>query len=351
MNYPLDNNLLLIFGTTIAVLFVLVMVLAATTFYIRIRSILKAKTYQAQEDIWEPLILDYMFGDAAIDDIKEVVAKGEELRFIGIVVRYLKKIKGAEADRLISLTAPYRYKLVQGLDHSNPARRARAYQTLCLLAFKEYPLQMMRGLKDPSLNVSLVVAWAMAQRKQVEYLEEIMIQIGRYANWNRNFLVAMVSSFGPAGSSVLLEILNDASRSSISRGIAADALAKLNYFDASTVLPDLLQAEEDPELIAALLRLACEVGRPDNMEFIRPYLSHADGFVRGQAYRAVGSLGDMTDLPLLEFAIREDTHWVAYYASIALFEIGGKEPLEAMISQGFNRSAMLQEVLARGIPV
>ena len=350
-DYTLDDKVYLIFGVVIAILLVLVILLAAITLIIRFRNISRSSKYLIQEEKWGPLILEYMFGDSTPDEIHNAVDPGEELRFIDIIIRHLQQLRGAEAEKLIGLTDPYLHKIVKQLSDNSPARRARALKTLSTLAIKRYPLEMLLGLNDTSPLVSMVVARSMAQHGQIEYLDDIMDQISRFSNWNRSYLASMIASFGSSGSQTLLDILISQSTSNFAKVIAADALAELNYFDATPFLPEILATTQDADLLAALLRLSGKIGHPSIMTSIRPFLAHPYHYVRGQAYRAVGSLGGITDLPLLELAVRDDSPWVARYAAIALIEIGGRERLEAMIAQGHKRSALLQEALAGGIPV
>ena len=348
-DYAMDERVYLVFGVVIVILLVLVILLAATTLFIRFRNISRSSKYLIQENKWEPLILKYMFGEITADEIHNAVDPEEELRFINIIIRHLQELRGSEADQLIGLTDPYLHKIVKQLSDKSPARRARALKTLSTLAIKRYPLEMLRGLNDPSPLVAMVVARSMAQHGQTEYLKDIMDQINRFANWNRGYLVTMIASFGSSASQTLADILINQSCSNFARGIAADALAELNYIHITPLLPQILGTTPDAELLAALLRLASKIGNPSIMDSIRPFLSHPDYFVRGPAYRAVGFLGDKTDRPLLELAVRDDSPWVARYAAIALIKIGGRGRLEAMIEQGHKRSALLQEILAGGI--
>ena len=56
--------------------------------------------------------------------------------------------------------------------------------------------------------------------------------------------------------------------------------------------------------------------------------------------------GDVTDLPVLEAGVRDESPWVAQHAAVSLLELGGRERLESMIALGHGRSALLREVLS-----
>lgn len=113
----------------------------------------------------------------------------------------------------------------------------------------------------------------------------------------------------------------------------------------ATVLQGLLQGGSVDVLIA-VLRMAAV---PDMLDLVRSHLGHEDWRVRLQAARALGHIGDASDVPRLQGMLCDSQWWVRYRAAQALAALPFLTPADIQaVCEGADRfgADMMRQVLA-----
>lgn len=80
-------------------------------------------------------------------------------------------------------------------------------------------------------------------------------------------------------------------------------------------IKQLLESTKNPEIISATLSILKD---PKCVEFAKAHLRHAEWFVRIQAARAIGRLGQKTDVELLVPLLSDQNWWVRYRSAEAI---------------------------------
>lgn len=117
-----------------------------------------------------------------------------------------------------------------------------------------------------------------------------------------------------------------------------------------TVLARILDHEEDAELVSAALRVSIA---PALLSHIRPHLLHQDWRVRLQAAKALGRIGEPTDIERLIPLLSDTEWWVRYRAAHALIDMpffgrAKLASLHAKLSDRFARDMLSQVLAERG---
>lgn len=100
------------------------------------------------------------------------------------------------------------------------------------------------------------------------------------------------------------------------------------------------------DVLIAVLRMAAV---PDMLDLVRSHLAHEDWRVRLQAARALGHIGDASDVPRLQAMLADPQWWVRYRAAQALASLPFLTPADIQaVCEGADRygADMMRQVLA-----
>ncbi len=322
--------------------------LAASAFAMRFRNVIRARRYSSYEATWEPLLLEVMAGSLPISDLLNTVTPRSSRHFLRFLVRYARLLVGNDNLTITDIAAPVLPGILGDLQARSASRRALAVQTLATLGIDEHGARIARALDDPSPLVSMVAARSLAGSHHPEYIVRVLSNLHRYSEWNSRFLASMLASLGvevaPALRSFLLTEGNP-----IDRAVAAEALGLLTDPVAGDIAVKVLTGSPNRELAAALLRLLRTVGGPEHVSIVRTYASGRDHTLRALALSALGTIGDASDIEVLELGMFDADPWVAINAARALLEAGGRERLHEIAQSELPQSTLAQEMIAGGV--
>jgi HEAT repeat protein len=277
----------------------------------------------------------------------ELVGKDEDLYFVDLVLRYARRVRGADRTTLRQLAAPYLTQVATRAQGADVERRARAVQTLGELGLPAHADTVVAALDDASPLVAMIAARALARKETPQYADAVLARLHRFTSWRPSFLASMLSSMGPEVGSVLRRTLGNSSIDPEVRAIAATALRHLHDLDSAPVAAEVLNSEKQRDLLASCLRLLGTVGGPRDLPTVRRLMDSPDFVVRATAVGALGSLGEQSDLARLrQIAVDDESHWVAINAARALREAGDVEVLRKLASSGHDRASVAVQVLA-----
>lgn len=218
-------------------------------------------------------------------------------------------------------------------------------QTLGTLGLPRYSAEVLKGLYDPSPLVSMVAARYLARPEFPQYAPELMTHLHRFEGWNRRFLASMLATMGPEVSPMLRDGLLDPERPTWLRGVFAEALRMQLDPRAADAAVEALEATDDRDFSASLLRLLAAVGRPGHVEVLRALSDTDDEIVRAQALHALGVLGGRAELPLLFAGMDDPSPWAALHAARGVRDAGGVELLEEIAESDHAQAELAGQVL------
>jgi HEAT repeats len=344
---PFHDRLLFLLVIGICVLTCFVFLFTATALLLRIKNIRTASKWTKLEDSWEPPLMEVLYGEGPPEALWKVVGPEVELHFVNYLLRFMRRLSGEERDRIRAVAAPYLPRILKRLQRRGPERRARAIQTLGELGLREHADRIVEMLDDPSPLVAMTAARALAAKEHPQYTEAIIARLHRFSNWRPSFLSAVLAAIGPGAVPALHRAFGDPQARSSVRAIAANALGQLNDFSSAEIAIAVLRDSAERDLTASTLRLLGRVGRAEDVPIVRSMLSSQDDVIRGAAAGALGRLGSVSDVELLERATRDDpSQWVAITAARGLRELGGVKALRDLAASAHTRAPLALQILA-----
>jgi len=329
----------------ILALIVLAFVFAAYALYLRVRTERRERRWRALAARWEGPVLNAILEPEAAAQVHAFVAEADRLRFVRFVLEYSRRVKGEERDLLRDLALPYLGPIAERAWSPRAEVRLRAIQTLGTLGLPKYAGEVLTALDDPSPLVAMVAARSLCRKEYPEYAPAVLRRLGRFEGWSPAFMASMLAAVGPPAGPALRETLGDAGQASLARAVAAHALRLLVDLDSGDVAALVVEAENDPELLASALRLLAIVGRPEHAAVIRFRCGSADSRVRSSAIAALGTLGLDEDEFRLLGAMLDSSPWVAIQAARGLASSGARELLSDLGDSDHPRATLARQIL------
>lgn len=327
-------------------LFLLALILAGVTVGLRVRNDRKQRRWARLEALWEGQLLEVMAGARSPDAFLATVANREALFFVGFLLRYARRVRGEDHERLAQLARPFLPQVADQVFRGNPERRARAVHTLAEFYLPKYLRVILAALDDPSPLVAMVAARALARKEHADQAPAILSQLHRFELWSPAWMASMLEAMGAVVAPPLRYFLADPKRSIRVRVLAAETLVRLNDLPSADVAVDVLKAEAHTDLSASCLRILHAVGRSDHLVFIRRLCDSPDPVTRAGAVSVLGRIGQEEDLPRLRQAFEDPFVWTAIHAAEALVEAGQIKALTRMAQSSHPRSLLAREALS-----
>ncbi|MBI3982559.1 MAG: HEAT repeat domain-containing protein [Gemmatimonadetes bacterium] len=341
----LRQPVLLLLAVGVGVLMVFAVALGVSVVLLRIRNTRTARRWARLEAKWQAVILDGLAEEAAPAAVWRLVGPDEELQFVDYLLRYARRLKGAEREIVRELAQPYLPRIAARVRHEDADRRARAVYTIGQLGLPRYVDLVTQALDDDAPLVAMIAALALLQRGLIDRVDAVLARLHRFVNWDPNLLASMLASVGQGVAAALRRALGDGTVPSTVRRIAATSLRYLNDVLAADVAAQLCHDESDPELVAACLRVLAAVGRPEHLSVVRRLMGSENFVVRAAAASALGTLGGPADLAVLRQAYEDDSRWVAIHAARALRQAGEIEVLQSLAASHRTRGSLAMQVL------
>lgn len=341
----LTRGLMPVLAWSIVVLAALCLGLVAAAILLRIRNNLVARRWARYEAAWEPAVLEIMAG-APPDELIRSVRAGDAPYFIGFLARIGRQVRGVELDRLAALAAPFLAHPIEEARAGNAEERARAVAALGLLGSPSQVPQVITALDDPAPLVAMSAARALTRRRDPTHAAALVARLDRLRHWRPGFLAAMLAALGPDAAPALRRALAEPRLLGRTRAIAAEALLRLSDPESAELAARTAAESDDPEVVAAALRLLERVGGPEQLPVVRRLAGADAELVRIGAFQALGALAEEEDLPLLAKGIEDPSVWVAEHAARGLARGSGQRLLAVMASSDAPRARLAREALA-----
>ena len=314
----------------ILLLFLLNGVGALSVLVLRFRNTRKSARLAAIEARWEPEIIAAIGsgGGSAPMDVPPEHAR----HFLTIIGRFATRLRGPDRDAATALALPYVDILIEETTSRSSARRSVALSLLGIVAYEEHEGTFLAALDDPSEHVSLVAAAALCRSGDPRNLAEVLERLPRYLARSRALLASVLALGGTHAAPTLRSYVADETRPSSARAVAVRALRILRDPLAAQAASGLLESE-DPELLAASLRLINMMGTDQLAPYVRPLLTHPAPFVRAEAAAVIGAIGDHRDIEAVAALLHDDAPWAAIRSAHALVMLGASDRLYVVATE------------------
>lgn len=297
------------------------------------------------QSTWEPVIHAVLAGHRSADDLHARITPRDVRLFLGFLMRYARRLRGAEHDVVVGLAEPYLDVIAVDLRRRSPERRAQALQTLGELGRREYEDRIVEALSDPSPLVAMTAARAVARNFGDGHAERLLRTFERFELWSIPLLVSLLRDTGTASAGALRRVLDDERRPARIRAVAASTLASLSDMPAVEIAARVARHETQIDLVIGALEIIEAVGGAEHLPCVRELLDAPEPAIRGRAVRALARLGGREDATRLRAAIDDDSTWVALHAARSLSAIGRNDLLAELASSDHPRAEAAQEVL------
>jgi hypothetical protein len=309
-------------------------VFSAYALWLRAGNTFRRRKWEDREARWTGLTLEAVAGERSVEELTARVGRGERSAFLEFLMRYARRLKGRERDRVKELAAPFLPTTLPLLTSRDPFRRALAVQTLGTLGTLEHEHALLGALGDSSPLVSMLAARALAAQRGAAHADAILANLDRFESWGTEYVTTLLASLGPEASPSLRRVLEDTARTPRVRAVAADALRELHDLEAAGSAFGALEGDAPPDLAAPLLRLLAVLGEPRHLVGIRRTLTHPHFAVRAEAYSAYGALCGAEGETVLQEGLWDRSPWVALHAARAMRDRGWVEPLQRLTRSG-----------------
>jgi HEAT repeat protein len=346
LDFTSEDDFLLFIAIGIGLLLLCAVFFAASVLVLRFKHMRTAANWERLEAKWEVAILKALSGDEAQPDFLALVEKEEELFFLNYLLRYARRIKGAEKEILCQLASPYLPRVAERMSLPEMEHRARAVQFLGELGLKTFANEVISALDDPSPMVAMIAARALTNKEHPQHGEAVLAKIHRFTNWSPTFLSSMLASIGPEVAPALRRTFGDEDGETTARAIAGSALALLNDIPSADIAARALSTESEGDLLAASLRILGKVGRPEHVAIVRQSINSQEPAVRASAASALGRFGEPQDVGLLLMAYQDESRWVAIHAARALRDRGETAALNNLANPRKPRASLAMQVLS-----
>jgi HEAT repeat protein len=299
-----------------------------------------ARQWAKLEARWDPVMLDVLSGAAPIDAVEGLVGLEDGRRFVEYLMRYARRIRGAERVLITGLAGPHLYLVSGDLVNGNVERRARAAQMLGELGPVRYRTDLFAALDDPAPLVVMIAAVALSRHYRAADVLRLIESVNRLSLLTNRMLVSMFQRLGPQSSWAFRQTLADRTQSPKLRAVAAKVLAQFNDADATDIAAAVVEEAEDVDLRVAALQVLERVGPAEHLPLVRRLVNDPVAAVRGSAIKILGKLGGEADIPILVDALEDPVSWVAIHAAEGLRR-AGRGVLEAVAEVRQRRSSMV----------
>jgi HEAT repeat protein len=309
------------------------------------RSHRRARRDRAIHESWTAVILRVLSGEDGPPVLLRLVEKNQAVAFSHFLLQFARRLRGPERRVLGTLAAPFLDGVAQGLADPHPEKRARAVYALGLLAPFRFNDSIREALDDPASAVAVTAAFVLLTGRSADDARTVLDRLDRFGHWDTGLLSFLLGQVGVAIAGDLRVLLEDRSRGTRARQIAAQSLVRLQDPFAGDCAARVLTSETDPEVLSAALGILKNQGRPEHLEAIRGACAAPFFFVRAAALTALGRVGGPGEEAFLRDYFDTPNPWIAAHAAEALKRIGALTFLRAVASSPHPRAVLARQVL------
>lgn len=293
---------------------------------------------------WRPILIEALTDTPPAD--LPVLRKNEELPFLTFWIHLHQSVRGEASAGLNDVG----YRLgCDRIAHQLLRRGKRAEKLLAILAVghlrdrSAWPQLINETAQQDSIT-SLHAMWALVQIAPRMACRELISMLLQRVDWPLSKVANIVQEVREECEPILVEAIPDLAPGSLPRALQLVEALRIQL--PSSQVSKLLR-DASVDIVIAALRLST---MPDLLDAVRAHLGHPDWRVRVQVAKALGRIGDRSDIRHLQTLLSDPQWWVRYRAAQTLVGMPfiGRDELDTLCAAVTDRYAadMLRQVAA-----
>ena len=293
---------------------------------------------------WRP-ILNAALADTSPEHLP-TLHKSEQIPFLKFWIHLHQSVRGEASEGLNDVG----YRLdCDRIAHQLLRKGRRAEKLLAILAIghlrdpSAWP-QLIDETRLPDSATSVHALWALVQIDPRTACRELMPMLLQRGDWPLSKVANIVQDVRDECEPVLAEVIPELAPGRLPRALHLVEALRIQL--PSTLLNGLLR-DASVDIVIAALRLST---MPELLDAVRIHLDHPDWQVRVQAAKALGRIGDRSDIQRLQMLLSDPQWWVRYRAAQALVSLPfiGRRELDTLCAAVTDRYAadMLRQASA-----
>lgn len=244
------------------------------------------------------------------------------------LIEALDIFDGAQRDHLVEIARRIGLAddLLKGLASKRVGRRLDAVTALSRIADIEHKAAIERALNDPSAEVRVQAAFALARIGSSDSVPKIIRRMNSEDLWAAQLMADALTEFGSSAvAAMAADVLIDRPGIEGQARYLPDLVRALGSIGDPTAEPALLHAlgSDDPIIRLRAAEALGSSGTPTSVPKLMRTLDDDDWRVRVKAAAALGQQRDARGLMNLRTALRDPEWWVRQAAAEAIGRIGG----------------------------
>ncbi len=331
------------------VLLGILLIVSLMTLYLRLRNNKTSKQWFHKEQLWEPHLLDYLAGDLSADHFRREVDRGNRLRFLRFLVKYADRLREHERQLLNDLAKPFLDDLLPGVQGENIGIRAQSIRILGTLGLPQYQNILMRTLRDDTLVVRMVAAQTLIHNEKTRDAHTLLGHLDYFDNVSEDYLASLLAKAGNTAGPDMRTFLSHQDNPTKLRAIAANALYYMNDSAATHIASSVLAPHIPPRLMLPCLNIISVWGSPEHAPSVRKLFPIKTTSILASACRALGKVGDTSDVPRLLKSMEHPSPWVNMAAAHALGDLNESDKLIPYLDADPIRAELVRLVMQDSI--
>jgi len=318
---------------------------------IRLRLLLRARQRRDARALarWRPIFNAVIVGETPAG--LPALSKAERPHFIKLWVHLQASLRGDASDALNALARRLGVERDARTMLARGARTERLLATLLLghLGDRDSWDTLRTLTASPDVTLSLSALWALVRidpHAAAAYLTPLFIERD---DWAMSHVAGILKEASAPVAGVMADLLPTLAPERLPRALRIAEALRIDLPPA--VLADAM-ASSDIGLVTGALRI---VATPAARDQVRGLLTHADWQVRVLAAKAIGRIGDPSDVARLAALLGDREWWVRYRAAQAIVELPwlGPDDLDALHASLTDRFAadIFAQVIAETRPL
>lgn len=293
---------------------------------------------------WRPLLNSALM-DGRTENLPHL-HKTEHIGFLKLWVHLHLSVRGKASKEMNEIGYQLDCDAIarEMVSRGNRSERLLAVMALGLLRDTSAWPSLLRQADLQESTTSIYALWALFQIDPSKAARQFVPILLQRSEWALSQVVKVLWDAREECEPVLIEAVAEMDATHLPRALHLMEALRINL--CPSMLSNLLEAES-LEVVIAALRI---VTAPDLLDKVRRHLTHGDWRVRAQASRAIGRIGDASDVDALRLLLNDPQWWVRYRAAQALVSMPFvfKSDIEKLYLLATDRFAvdMLKQAIA-----
>jgi len=287
-----------------------------------------------------PMIMSYLEGKTPKVNVVRAIEK-EPTEAMRLLLEVSRKLQPEAQAKLMPIFAemPGVDKEADALHSKLTKRRLAAAERLGLLKGAASDQALLEALEDEVLAVRYSAACSLAEHRNPDHIEPILLAFDaeHEINWYR--LVEIMTEYGDKAVPTLLRVIaNPTGR--YTHNLINVAIRSLGVLRAKSAVEPLIAKLKDPDFSIRLnaAHALGDIGDPAALDALAELRSDPEWSVRNDAIEAMEKLHPDEKLPELVEALYDPSWWVRYTAAQAICSVGwaGVQTLRVIMQNTYD---------------